>query len=187
MYMLFWNWSRPISPVKVRSHMRGRTRAENWLQQKSLHAFTHARSRSGGGAGAKSAPQEMGPTPNFPRPLRNRALQTIIVLKKWQIRPRPLRVCVNIPVVAERECQNPPVSAPQPLCACVNVASACALAKLATISVSIGNQWWHPNGFLLAQMSSSWSAQGKSLRPTARLKKHICCVISRKGHHCEEP
>ena len=39
--------------------------------------------------------------------LRNRMLQTIFVLKKWQIRPRPLRVCVNIPAVAERECQNP--------------------------------------------------------------------------------
>ena len=76
----------------------------------------------GRGAGAKSAPQEMGPTPNLPRPLRNRALQTIIVLKKWQIRPRPLRVCVNIPAVAERECQNPPASAPQPPRACVNVA-----------------------------------------------------------------
>ena len=61
----------------MRSHMRGR------------------------GAGAKSAPQEMGPTPNFPRLFRNCALQTIIVLKKWQIRPRPLRVCVNIPAVAE--------------------------------------------------------------------------------------
>ena len=73
--------------------MRGRRRAENWLQHKSEHVFTHARSRSGGGAGAKTAPQEMGPTPNLPRPLRNRALQTIIVLKKWQIRsPRPLRV-----------------------------------------------------------------------------------------------
>ena len=107
--------------VKVRSHMRGRTRAENWLQHKSLHVFTHVRSRSGGGAGAKSAPQETGPTPNLPRPLRNRALQTIIVLKKWQIRPRPLRVCVNIPAVAERECQNPPASAPQPPRACVNV------------------------------------------------------------------
>ena len=65
---------------------RGRKRAENWLQHKSLHVFKHARSRSGGGAGAKSAPQEMGPTPNLPRPLRNRALQTIFVLKKWQIR-----------------------------------------------------------------------------------------------------
>ena len=53
---------------------------------------------------------------------KNRALQTIIVLKKWQIRPRPLRVCVNIPVVAERECQNSPASAPQPPSACVNVA-----------------------------------------------------------------
>ena len=64
----------------------------------------------------------MGPTPNLPRPLRNRALQTIIVLKKWQIRPRPLRVCVNILAVAERECQNPPAPAPQPPRACVNVA-----------------------------------------------------------------
>ena len=75
----------------------------------------------GRGAGAKTAPQEMGPTPNLPHPLRKRALQTIIVLKKWQIRPRPLRVCVNIPAVAEREYQNPPASAPQPLRACVNV------------------------------------------------------------------
>ena len=59
----------------MRSHMRGR----------------------GAGAGAKSAPQQIGPTPNFPRPLRNHELQTIFVLK--QIRPRPLRICVNIPVV----------------------------------------------------------------------------------------
>ena len=60
----------------------------------------------------------------------NRALQTIIVLKKWQIRPRPLRVCVNILAAAERECQNPPpplrnrprsAPAPQPPRACVNV------------------------------------------------------------------
>ena len=50
------------------------------------------------------------------------ALQNIIVLKKWQIRPRPLRVCVNIPAVAEREYQNLLASAPQPLRACVNVA-----------------------------------------------------------------
>ena len=66
---------------------RGRRRAENWLQHKPLLAFTHARSRSGGGAGAKSDPQQVGPTPNFPRPLRNRAPQTIFVLKKWQIHP----------------------------------------------------------------------------------------------------
>ena len=81
-----------------------------------------ARSRSGGGAGAKSALQQMGPTANFPRPLQNRALQTIIVLKKWQIRLRPPRICVNIPVVAEREYQNPCVSTLQPLRAYVNVA-----------------------------------------------------------------
>ena len=36
---------------------RGRRRAEKWLQHKSLHVFTHARSRSRGGAGAKSAPR----------------------------------------------------------------------------------------------------------------------------------
>ena len=63
----------------------------------------------GRGAGAKSAPQEMG-----------------------QIRPRPLRVCVNIPAVAERECQNPPASAPQPPRACVNVALGCSLLILFT-------------------------------------------------------
>ena len=99
-----------------------RTQAENWLQHKSLHVFTHVRSRSGGGVGAKSAHQQMGPTPNFPRPLRNHALQTICGLKKWQIRSHPLRICVNIPTVAERECQNRPVSALQPLRAYVNVA-----------------------------------------------------------------
>ena len=64
---------------------RGQRQAENWVQHKSLHTFTHTRSRSGGGAGPKSAPQQMGPTPNFLRPLRNRALQTICVLNKWQI------------------------------------------------------------------------------------------------------
>ena len=99
-----------------------RRRTENWLQHKSLHAFTHARSRSGGGVGAKSALQQIGPTLSFPRQLRNRGLQTIFVLKSWQIRPRLHRVCVNIPAVAERECQNPPVSAPQPLRTCVNIA-----------------------------------------------------------------
>ena len=88
-----------------------RRRAENWLQHKSLHAFTHTRSWSGGGARAKSVPQQMGPTPNFPRPLRNRMPQTIFVLKKWQTHLRRFRVCVNIPAVAQRECQNPPVSA----------------------------------------------------------------------------
>ena len=34
----------------------------------------------------------------------------------------PLLVCVIIPAVAERECQNPHASAPQPPLACVNVA-----------------------------------------------------------------
>ena len=69
---------------------------------------SHIRGR---GAEGKSTAQQMGPTPNFPCQLWNRVLQTIFVLKKWQIRPRPLRVCVNILTVAKQECQNPPVSA----------------------------------------------------------------------------
>ena len=93
---------------------RGRSQAENLLKHKSLHVFPHSRSQSWGGVGGKSAPQQMGPTPNFPRPLQNCALPTILVLKKWQIHPCLHRVCVNIPAVAERECQNLPVSAPQP-------------------------------------------------------------------------
>ena len=114
-----------IRRMKVRSHMR-RTWAGAGGKFTSTQIITCvrtcARSRSGGGAGAKTALQEMGPTPNLLCPLRNHVLQTIIVLKKWQIRPRPLRACVNIPAVAEREYQNPPASAPQPLRTCVNVA-----------------------------------------------------------------
>ena len=56
---------------------------------------------------------QMGPTSNFPLLFRNRALQTTFVLKKWQIRPHPLCVCVNMPTVAEWECQNLPVSDPR--------------------------------------------------------------------------
>ena len=105
--------------------MRGLRRAENWLQHKSLHVFTHARSRSGGGAGAKTAPQEMGPTSNLPRPSKPRAPNHHCPQEMADppaSAPRPLRVCVNIPAVAERECQTPPASAPQPPRACVNVA-----------------------------------------------------------------
>ena len=58
-----------------------RTRAENWLQHKSLHAFTHAWSQSG----SKNRSATNGSNTHFPRPLWNRALQTICVLKKWQI------------------------------------------------------------------------------------------------------
>ena len=101
LFFIFWG-SLYNTNHYMRSHMRGRGAVA--------------------GRGGKTAPQEMGPTPNLPCLLRNCALQTIIVLKKWQIRPRPLRVCVNIPAVAEREFQNPPASAPQPPRACVNVA-----------------------------------------------------------------
>ena len=98
-------------------------------------------------SGSKNHSAKMGPTPNLPRPLRNRALQTIIVLKKWQIRPRPLRVCVNIPTVAEQEYQNLPASAP--LRACVNVASLICMNMLAnTVHMWYSLRWCHVTGIL---------------------------------------
>ena len=114
--------SSTAASLKVHSHMRvayagGGGRKIGFNTNHYIHS--HIRGRR---AGAKSALQQMGPTPNFPPPLRNRVLQTISVPKKWQIRLRPLRTCVNIPAVVEREWQNPPVSAPQLLRAYVNVA-----------------------------------------------------------------
>ena len=67
------------------THARSRSRwrqAENWLQHKPLHSFTHMWSWSRGGAGAKSTPQQVGPTPNFLCPLRNHVLQTIAEMSK---------------------------------------------------------------------------------------------------------
>ena len=75
----------------------------------------------GGGAGAKSTLQQMGPTPNFPRLLRNSMLQTISLLNKCPISPRLLCVYVSIPAVAEQECQNLPVSTLQPHRTYVNI------------------------------------------------------------------
>ena len=56
--------------------------------------------------------------------------------------PRPLRVCVNIPTVTERECQTPPASAPQPPRACVNV----ALGLISMIWVYTGFPWSSKSG-----------------------------------------
>ena len=108
--------------LKVRSHMCGADAGRSgWkIGLNTNHNMrSHIRGR---GAGAKSAPQQIGPTPNIPHPLQNPAPQTIFVLKKWQIRQHPLCVCVNLSAVAEWECQNPPASTPQPLRACVNEA-----------------------------------------------------------------
>ena len=59
---------------------------KNWLQQKSSHVFTQMLSRSVDGTGAKSALQQMGPTPNFPRPLRNRTPKNLLLPSHtWQI------------------------------------------------------------------------------------------------------
>ena len=44
---LCWSQFQPLRYVHTCAGGRGRGRAENWLQHKSLHAFTHARSRSG--------------------------------------------------------------------------------------------------------------------------------------------
>ena len=129
------------------SKSQGRTHGsvefiKHWPRLKTEGTFTHAQSGSGRkigfninhhmrshirGRGAEAEREQ--------NPLRNKwvqhpifrvhfetVLQTIFVLKKWQIRPRPLRVCVNTPALAERECQNPPVSALQPLRAYVNIA-----------------------------------------------------------------
>ena len=52
---------------------------------------SHIRGR---GAGAKSAPQQMSPTPNFPRPLQNRPLQTIFCPQEMTDPPASaLRMC----------------------------------------------------------------------------------------------
>ena len=79
------------------------------------------------GAGAKPAPQEMGPTPNFPHTLWNHAPQSYFFAhrhgRSTQGTPPSNLVCVNMPTVAEREYKNPLVFAPQPLCTCVNIPS----------------------------------------------------------------
>ena len=78
--------------LKVRSHMAGRTRAENWLQHKSLHVFTHA------GRGAEAEREE--------NPLRKKWVQHPICRVRFETArskpslssrngrsaPRPLRV-----------------------------------------------------------------------------------------------
>ena len=78
------------------------------------------------GTGEKSALQQMGPTPNFPRPLRNRTPQNLLLPSHtWQICSR--RTTIHLPMReqaygrAAGNIKNLPVSAPQPLRAYVNV------------------------------------------------------------------
>ena len=119
---VIWKYTWGHWCLKVRSHMSGAD-AGGGGQKIGFNTNHYMRSHiSCRGAGAKSAPQEMGPTPNFRRLLRNRTLQTIFGLRKWQIHPCLLCVCMNIRAVAERECLNPPVSAPQQLRTYVNIA-----------------------------------------------------------------
>ena len=54
-------------------------------------------SRSVDGTGAKSALQQMGPTPNFPRPLRNRTPKNLLLPSHtWQISSR--RSTIHLPM-----------------------------------------------------------------------------------------
>ena len=104
---------------------RRRKQLENWLQHKSLHVFAHMRSLSIDGAGTKSISQQMGRTPIFPCPLPNLTPKTNFCPHKHgrstQGAPPSIRLCVNEAMVVQREYQNPPVSALQPLCTCVNI------------------------------------------------------------------
>ena len=83
---------------------RGGKRVENWLQHKSLHVFTYIPSLSGDRAGAKSSPQEMGTTPNFPHLLRNHAPQSYFCPHRHgrssQGTLPSTRLCVNMSTVA---------------------------------------------------------------------------------------
>ena len=81
-------------------------RAENRLQQKSSHAFTHARSRSG----SKICSVGNGANSQFSASASKPRAQTYFI---------PHRHCRRTRLW---ECQNPSVSTPQPLRACVNVA-----------------------------------------------------------------
>ena len=94
-----------------------------WCQLNALQAMKHTRVVSLNAREAKPGVHLVDTTRvYFIVHFETAQSKPFIVFRKWQIRPRPLRVCVNIPEVAERECQNPPASAPQPLHACVNVA-----------------------------------------------------------------
>ena len=114
-----------VTMLKVRSQCAERTWAGAGGKLAStqiitcVHTCAVAELRRSGG---KIHSATNGSNTQFSTSASKRALQTIFVLKKWQIHLRPLLVCLNIPVLAERECQNPAVCPPQPLRACVNVA-----------------------------------------------------------------
>ena len=115
--------------LKVRSHMRGRTRAGAGGKLAStqiitcVHTCAVAERRR---SGSKNRSARNGFNTQFTAPASKPRAPNHHCPQEMAdppaSAPRPLRVCVNIPAVAEREYQNPPASAPQPLRACVNVA-----------------------------------------------------------------
>ena len=125
---LWTNWCMMTSSngnifrVKVRSHMRGRARAEAGGKLASTQIITcvHTcavaerwRSGSKNRSARNGSNTQFAASASKPRAPNHHCPQEMT---------DPLRVCVNIPAVAEREFQNPPASAPQPPRACVNVA-----------------------------------------------------------------
>ena len=90
----------------------GGRQPENWLQYKSLHAFTLCGHRVRDGVGAKSAPQWMGLTPNFPCLLSNECHKPPLSFCRPCIcEPAQIKIhlsqlhncytCVNIPLEAK--------------------------------------------------------------------------------------
>ena len=125
-------------PVQSR---RGWKQPEKWLQHKSLHVFTHMQSQRGDRAETKSTPQEMVPTPNFGRQFWNCMPESYSNPHrhgKSALGPLPSKpICVNMPVVVQREYQNTPISTPWPLCACMNKLYRCHLISIGNAIVEI--------------------------------------------------
>ena len=120
-----WHLAASGMRLKVHSHMRGQTRAGAGGKLVStqiitcVHTWAVAERRR---SGSKNRSARNGSNTQFTAPASKPRAPNHHCPQEMQIRPRPLRVCVNIPAVTEREYQNPPASAPQPLRACVNVA-----------------------------------------------------------------
>ena len=83
-YITWWS--------KVHSHMRRAAMEGNWWKigfNTKHYMCSHIRGHGAEmGVGTKSAQQEMGPTPNFPCPLRNHMPQPYFWPQTWQIRSR---------------------------------------------------------------------------------------------------
>ena len=94
----------------ARSRRRQR-RVENWLQHKSLHAFTQTQSWSG----SKIRSAINGFNTQFSASPSKLRTPNHLCPQQMPDPPHPLCIYVNITVVAEQECQNRPITA-LPMC-----------------------------------------------------------------------